>query len=282
MLARRGRWDWWTRRPSSSVAPAPVAAPAPEDLPTIFHVTHWKAGSQWINKILNRCVGERVVFAEPGAAQLLKRPIFPGRVYTTCYVTRELFHRVHLPEPWNRFVVIRDLRDALVSQYFSVRFSHPLVARAFLPAGGLDATNVEDMATFRRRFQTVDAEEGMLALLDRLAYSASIQWSWLEGGEPLIRYEDLLARDVEILVPLLTQTCPLGVPAEQVREAVVACRFETLTGGRGRGQEDVHSHERKGVVGDWRTHFTPRLTRAFKARFGDLLVATGYERDTHW
>ena len=72
------------------------------------------------------------------------------------------------------------------------------------------------------------------------------------------------------------------MPAEQVREAVLACRFEHLTGGRRRGQEDVRSHERKGVAGDWRRHFTDRVTRAFKERFGDLLVATGYEKDLHW
>jgi Sulfotransferase domain len=81
---------------------------------------------------------------------------------------------------------------------------------------------------------------------------------------------------------LLTQKCPLGVPAERVREAVLACRFEALTGGRPRGQEDVGAHERKGVAGDWRNHFTRRVTRAFKDRFGELLVATGYERDLHW
>ena len=268
MLARRGRWGWWTRRPSSSVAPAPVAAPAPEDLPTIFHVTHWKAGSQWINKIINRCVGDRVVFAEADNVQVLQRPILRGRVYTTCYVTRKMLHSVPLPEPWYRFVVIRDLRDTLVSLYFSVRFSH--------------VRTDEDLTSLRRRLDIMDAERGMLALLDLLDGCAVIQRSWLAGGEPLIRYEDLLARDTEILVPLLTQACPLGVPAEQVREAVVACRFENLTGGRGRGQEDIHSHERKGVVGDWRNHFTDPVTRAFKARFGDLLVATGYERDTHW
>jgi hypothetical protein len=36
------------------------------------------------------------------------------------------------------------------------------------------------------------------------------------------------------------------------------------------------------VAGDWRHHFTDRVTRAFEARHGELLVATGYERDLHW
>lgn len=26
-----------------------------DDCPTIFHITHWKAGSQWIHRILSEC-----------------------------------------------------------------------------------------------------------------------------------------------------------------------------------------------------------------------------------
>jgi hypothetical protein len=36
------------------------------------------------------------------------------------------------------------------------------------------------------------------------------------------------------------------------------------------------------VAGDWRNHFTDRLARQFKDRFGELLVQTGYEPDGHW
>jgi hypothetical protein len=237
-------------------------------LPAIFHVTHWKAGSQWLNKILNRCAGDRVVFADAGDARFLKTPLLPGKVYPTCYLDRRQFYSVPLPEPWRRFVVIRDLRDTLVSLYFSVGVSH-----ACEPA----------IAGLRGRLRASEREDGLLYLLDQVLPScAAIQQSWLEAGEALIKYEDLLERDVEILEPLLTRTCPLGVPAEQVREAVIACRFERLTGGRPRGREDVGSHERKGVAGDWHNHFTGRITRAFKGRFGELLIATGYEKDLHW
>jgi len=63
---------------------------------------------------------------------------------------------------------------------------------------------------------------------------------------------------------------------------VLANRFEAQTGGRPRGVEDVTAHQRKGVAGDWRNHFTDRIKRAFKARYGGLLVATGYEKDLDW
>jgi sulfotransferase family protein len=266
----RFSFPWLPRRRRPATPPAaepPAAVPEAVRLPTIFHVTHWKAGSQWLNKILNRCVGDRVVFADFDNAQFLGQPLLAGRVYTTCYVTRREFHSVRLPEPWHRFVVVRDLRDTLVSWYFSLRFSHG-------DGPGLDP--------LRHELSVRDVEEGLLYFLRGLDGSAAIQQSWVESGEDLIRYEDLLERDLEILEPLLTQQCPLGVPPEQVREAVLACRFESLTGGRPRGQEDVRSHERKGVAGDWRTYFTTRVTREFKAVYGDLLVATGYEKDLQW
>jgi hypothetical protein len=106
------RWLPGWRRPATSAAAVAAAANGPAaPVATIFHVTHWKAGSQWLNKIINRCVGDRVVFADAYGDQFLRRPLLRGRVYTTCYVTRQEFYCVPLPEPWHRFVVIRDLRD---------------------------------------------------------------------------------------------------------------------------------------------------------------------------
>ena len=254
-------------RPAGHLDPAQRPA-APSATPTIFHVTHWKAGSQWINKILNRAAGDRVVFAETDRAQFLQKPIVAGKIYSTCYVTREEFYSVKLPKPWHRFVVIRDLRDTLLSYYFSLKVSH------------VHSAKVE---RHRLKLREFGIEDGLLYMLDEVfPLCGAVQRSWLEAGEELIRYEDLLARDLDILVPLLTEKCPLGLPREQLSEAVVACRFESLTGGRSRGQEDVGSHERKGVAGDWRNHFTDRVKNAFKARYGDLLVATGYEKDHGW
>jgi lipopolysaccharide transport system ATP-binding protein len=63
---------------------------------------------------------------------------------------------------------------------------------------------------------------------------------------------------------------------------VLANRFERRAAGRERGSEDARAHLRKGVAGDWREHFTDRVKDAFKARYGGLLVATGYEQDLDW
>ncbi len=111
---------------------------------------------------------------------------------------------------------------------------------------------------------------------------AAFQWSWVASGEELIKYEELLANDEEILTRVLMQHCKLPVEPSRFLEVVRANRFESRTGGHRRGHEDVNSHERKGVAGDWQNHFTDKVACAFRSRYGSLLVATGYEKDERW
>jgi lipopolysaccharide transport system ATP-binding protein len=242
---------------------------APAVGPTVFHVTHHKAGSQWILRILHALAYDHLVQPQVKSAQFFGQPVLPGKVYPTLYVTREQFESVALPRRWRRFVVIRDIRDTLVSAYFSVKVSHEI--------------QTEQMRHSRAELNSTSKEQGLLFLLDTwLPQVVSVQWSWLAAGEKLIKYEDLLRDDEGILERVLLRDCRLPVTREQLREAVRANRFEARTGGRKPGTEDIHSHERKGIAGDWKNHFTDKVAHAIKARHGSLLVATGYERGFNW
>lgn len=59
-------------------------------------------------------------------------------------------------------------------------------------------------------------------------------------------------------------------------------RFEELTQGRKRGEEDSTSGCRKGIAGDWRNVFTDRDRAIFKEHAGGLLIELGYERNENW
>src|SRR4051794_4521850 len=83
--------------------------------PTVLHVTHYKAGSQWILQTLKGPAPPRFVSPELGSTHFLGKPVLPGKLYPTLYVTKEEFDSVELPKRWRRFVVIRDLRDTLIS-----------------------------------------------------------------------------------------------------------------------------------------------------------------------
>ena len=236
---------------------------------TLFHVTHYKAGSQWVLRILKRCVGKRVLQVSADRHELLADPIDPRRVYSACYLTKDEFDRIELPPDSRHFLVIRDLRDTLVSGYFSLKVSHPPFR--------LDA-----VSAMRDRLRGMGVSDGLMHTLeDWVPANAAIQRSWIEAGEPLIRYEDLLA-DEGILERVLLEQCELGISPRRLRRAIKRESFERLSGGRSRGEEDVSDHYREGIAGDWRNYFDAPLKDAFKERYGDLLIEAGYERDNDW
>jgi Sulfotransferase domain len=237
---------------------------------TIFHVTHYKAGSRWIHRILKRCVRGRLLAVQADRKELLEEPIQPGRVYSACYVTKDEFDGLKTPPDSRRFVILRDPRDTLVSGYFSLRGSHPAYKNAAV-------------AAMRDRLQDMDFEQGLLhALQDWLPANIEIQRSWIESGEPIIQFEELLKDDHRILEDLLIEKCALGVPKRRLRKAIELERFDRLSGGRQRGEEDTTAHYRKGIAGDWRNYFSEPMKDAFKEAHGELLVKAGYERDFNW
>lgn len=244
----------------------------PSVTPTVFHITHPKAGSQWIHRMFHALAYDRIVMPEVREAvnniQFLERPIQSGKLYPTLYVSREEFEGVAIPGPWRRFVVIRDLRDTLISAYFSIKLTHAMS----------DAYNLG----LRRQLRETSTEDGLLMLLDEwVPRYAAMQMSWLDAPDDLLKYEDLLRDDCAMLERVLIGHCRLDVTPERLREIVLANRFQAFSG-RSPGTEDLSSHERKGIAGDWKNHFTPKLKAAFKDRFGDMLIATGYEKDTRW
>jgi hypothetical protein len=259
----------------------PIVPPAPtaQTVCPIFHITHWKAGSEWVRAVLNGLAPERFVPRRQSHKHLYEDPIRPDGLYSPVYLHRQEFNRI-VTIPSRRFVVIRDLRDTLVSWYFSERFSHPT------------ETN-ERLAQRRAEWEQTEKEEGLMKMLETsLAQAARIQLSWVqsgaqggvqggEGGEYIVKYEDLWADQLGGFVTIC-EHIGLDVSRKRIAEVVEKMSFESRSGGRKPGEEDVKSHFRKGLPGDWRNHFTPRITEAFKSRYGQALIATGYEQSLDW
>jgi lipopolysaccharide transport system ATP-binding protein len=269
--------------------------------PTVFHVTHWKAGSQWAYAVLQACAPERIVKPKVKVAHFYEDAILPGKIYPTVYAPRNRFEATLWPgdgasgavqppssndpaaaqnhynfevlkQPAKVFVVIRDLRDALVSLYFSLKVSHPLIS--------------ENVAEGHRKLNEMKTEEdGLLYIIDeRGKASANIQSSWLparQSGDVLfLRYEDLIANEQQEFSKII-EYCQINISAKKLTEIVNNNSFNKRAG-RNPGDEDVSSHFRKGVSGDWKNHFTDRIKTEFKQKFGQLLIDTGYEKDMNW
>jgi hypothetical protein len=235
-----------------------------DDWPPVFHITQWKAGSQWIHQILARCAAHKKVLPSFTGHE----PICRNTVYAAAYITKEEYEALNAPSDSKYFIVLRDPRDILISGYFSLKFSHSL-----LPG----------IAEQRQQLESRNLEDGLSLIMETLVQPCvEIAVSWAKSGAQWIRYEDLLSRDVELLTKALLVDCGLPIKKQVLQEAVLASRFENFSGGRKPGQEDVNSHFRKGIAGDWKQHFTPRVKAEFKERFGEALRLCGYEKGFDW
>jgi lipopolysaccharide transport system ATP-binding protein len=234
--------------------------------PAVFHVTHWKSGSQWVRGILEAAVPGRIVRLQPDMTHVTKAPIVPGGVYTPVYLGRPPFEQAVGGVDRRTFFVMRDLRDTLVSWYFSLKLSH---------------SPNEFVDQFRARLASLPPDEGLRFLIEnRLDGMGWIQQTWLESDALIVRYEDLLA-DEHGVFKRIFEYCELDVPDERRREIVDRQSFEHRAGRR-RGEEDPANHWRKGIAGDWRNHFSPEVKAAFKERLGGALIAAGYEKGQDW
>lgn len=260
----------------------------PKELPTLLHITHIKAGSTWIDGLLRRLFGDRVMPrfgsnlfdpATPAADCPPKDPPYlemframdyqPGHVYPGLFITHAEFAARPEFAAARRFVVIRDLRDTLTSHYFSLKGTHALDMRG-------------RVKTARDFLQGADKEQGFLFLFERdLDRLIEIQRSWLATGDLVVRYEDLIRDDLAGFRTLFLEKLQLPVRARDLARAVAASRFETVYK-RKLGQLDERSHARQGLPGDWKNHFPPAVRREFQRRAGDVLIAAGYEADDGW
>lgn len=248
---------------------ATVALGRHRDVPMVLHITHPKAGSQWVARIFKGSVArDRFIRALPRVKHLDVKNLHPGAVLPTLYLPRTQLEAATAGyhKPMRRVVVIRDLRDTLVSLYFSLRYSH----------------DPQYVADARQTLDSLSFIEGLRWLMKaKLPRTADIQRSWIHGDDRLLmRYEDIVA-DEHTAFQHILDYCEIRMNPEQQRRLIAKNSF-AVRSGRAPGQEDIMSHQRKGIVGDWRNHFTAELKDEFKALYGDVLIETGYEADSNW
>ncbi len=98
---------------------------------------------------------------------------------------------------------------------------------------------------------------------------------WQEVPYYFVRYEDLLLKTKETLNGILDY---LGVSVKEniIEEAVNKFSFEKITG-RKKGEEDPNNPEfRKGIIGDYKNHFSKSELIIFKLICGKEAKKAGY------
>ena len=270
--------------------------------PTVFHFTHIKAGSQWVAEVLKHSAPERIALPQPELAHVLGSPIEPGKVYPAVYMSRPDAKQVMATtrHPHRAFVIIRDLRDTLISLYFSLKISHEVTSdyqrRLREELQGMDVASgllwligrEEDRPIIHRRlalpleerYKPLPPQALKMPASTDMEILAVMQRSWLTADVLHLRYEDLVADEYPVFEQIIDY-CEIKVPRARLHDIIKYNTFEAVTG-RQPGEEDPSAHLRKGVAGDWQHYFTDRVKDRFKAMYGEVLIATGYEQDLNW
>jgi hypothetical protein len=173
----------------------------------------------------------------------------------------QFFPHLHGIFPHAKFIqIVRDGRDCAVSGWFHNLRTTPDWLRA----------------TFASKDAYFDAVAGEWGahVRDGTRFAAPRPQSCLT-----LRYEDLVAEPKRVLAQVLNF---LGAAFDPkiLAACVGAAAFDKLSGGREPGEEDCTSFFRKGMVGDWRNHFTPESAGRFDQIAGEWLDRYGYARQT--
>ncbi|VAX41747.1 hypothetical protein MNBD_PLANCTO03-2269, partial [hydrothermal vent metagenome] len=240
-----------------------------------------KSGTTWVEKMLSSFPGfHEMLIPEVAAHELatggshdfeLPADMF-SRFKDMLVLTKMHCHgSVHNAEVLQRagvryVVLFRDLRDVAVSNYFYVCNTpwHPEYPH----------------------YHGKSVQEGLIAFAERTlpGYVAWVR-SWHDNRDPerslVFRYEDLLGDDLGCLRQMAA-LFELPGDEEELRQIAERNSFKAMSGGRERGQESGSSFVRKGQAGDWKNHFTPEITEAYRRVFGDFLIEFGYERSHNW
>lgn len=181
----------------------------------------------------------------------------------------------------------RDGRDVVVSMYFHwtrglrinrepryVRALREIFDRLYGPS--FDPDDVRgNMPKF------IDYQMTVAPTTHGITWQDHIRDWWDRPHVGHVSYEGLLSDPVDTLYDALAAAAGEEPDREVVELAVRRHQFKRETG-RAPGEENLGSFNRKGVAGDWRSHFTAEAGEVFDSYAGADLVEFGYETGRDW
>ncbi len=223
-----------------------------------------KSGGSWVGEMLSDAL--KVPFPRN------RLPVFKSSIL-----------QGHTLKSWNMHNVVivwRDGRDLLVSQYYywlfkNERFNSRLVDRS---RGDLQFTDYQDIKNNLPIFMKYIFDDKR---------SIDISWTdfvnkWADCERCVhVKYEDLRTQPFVELSRIVNELTGKTLEDDEIQNIIDAHSFERKSK-RKPGDENIHSFMRKGIIGDWKNHFTSKSRKLFDDYAGNALISLGYEEDHSW
>lgn len=222
-----------------------------------------KSGGSWVSQMLSEALG--VPFPRN------RLPVFSSSIL-----------HGHMWHKWNMHNVLmvwRDGRDVLVSQYYHWLFENEIGNRSLVRQTRQDLAfdNYDDIQRNLPAFMRYVFEEKKHP---RFNWTEFVE-KWNTNDYVHLRYEDMRKAPVDELRRIVQELKGDEYDEKRAEEIVEKFSFANMSG-RKIGEQKKNSFMRKGVVGDWRNHFTPEARRLFNEYAGGALISLDYEKDDNW
>ena len=282
-----------------------------ENTPLFAFFGHHKGATDWINGIIAKVCDElKLRFAVVHYPEMfngdLDAFVKDNKIDFLSYDNADYEYVRYLGE-LKGFHIVRDPRDICVSAYYSHLYSHGLggqisadqrkVLQNLPKSDGLlfemqcreqqfkemDNWNYALPNVLEMRMETLTQNPykylfeifAFLGLVDETPFTVKGRFSYnLYRG--LRRVEDRSKKEIGIFV------APKRLPVERLLGIIWENDFSRKAGGRKPGEENVKSHYRKGIPGDWENHFEDAHYDYFREHYNDVLLRLEYEQDPNW
>lgn len=250
--------------------------------PSIIHFSVNKAATQYVKSILTRCALSNGM-VPVGIHDYAFNSDFPFLDHLTA-TEMEKYHHIFkrhgymysvfggmlegVPclEEYKIVFVVRDPRDILVSEYYSISLSHI--------APGITGNKHNDFKTKRKKATESTIDEYVIAHSDRV-YAVFYRYQELL----LDKYENVYLTSFEAMLSDfgkwlndLICYCELDVDMttrESLARENVASKPD---------KEDIEQHLRKGIVGDYKHKLKPETIEYLNKKFSSVLVKYNYTK----
>ena len=246
----------------------------------IYHCCAHKTGSQWIKAILS----DEIVLKKTGMTlytyqeHLLTKGDprkLTGRVFkhsfpkkcivSPLYMDYNSYDSIPKPGQYKTFCIIRDPRDIIVSWYFSVKYSHPLMGK---------------IPQHRKILHQCTINQGLIYCIEYLKdfglFESLKSWINLPVNTHhvrIFRFEDIVNIDRQLtVITELFSHCQISLDTYETGSLLDKYHFQQMQ----KKKNCSLSHYRKGAPGNWKGYFDEKVTAAFENLAGNLINELEY------